>query len=210
MNEAHSTSRLRFETVASIVAMLVGVSALFVAWDQAQIMRKQQHASVLPVVNVSAGLRTTRDDHALTVTFSNGGIGPAVIKSAALKIGGEDVSGWPDFAERLLPPALRSGAETSFDSAIGILAAGDEAKAIEITWPRTEEVTPAIEELRTRILASTGAEIDFTLCYCSVFDRCWVTSAQETAVSRAVKRCEDEGHDVVARILQTFSKDPQS
>ena len=44
--------RISFEAVGSIVAVIIGLAALFVAWDEARSVRKQQAASVLPVIKI--------------------------------------------------------------------------------------------------------------------------------------------------------------
>lgn len=199
------TLRLNFETVASIMAMLIGASALFVAWDQAQIMRKQQHASVIPILNVSGGFSSARNAHVMTVSIRNDGIGPAIIESAALTIAGEDVQGWPDLRERFLPEPLRAHYDTSLDSTIGVLAAGERSEAIRISWPRGEGRDEAFEALKARVFSSPGDNAVFSVCYCSVFDRCWRAGAGDRARPEPVKRCGDAGEDVVARLLQTIS-----
>ena len=40
------------QTLTGIGAMLVGIAALFVAWDQGRVMRAQQHGAVFPVLQV--------------------------------------------------------------------------------------------------------------------------------------------------------------
>jgi hypothetical protein len=39
MSDQPSLLRLRFETVGAIAAIVAGVAALFVSWDQARVMR---------------------------------------------------------------------------------------------------------------------------------------------------------------------------
>ena len=136
--------RLNFETVGSITAMVIGACALFVAWDQAQIMRKQQHASVLPVINIDGGFSTSADSHVMTLSFSNDGIGPALIESASLTLDGREILDWPDLRDRLLPPALHEGFESNLDTSIGILAAGETSRSIVLAWPVGDEQTDGV------------------------------------------------------------------
>ena len=201
---------LNFETIGSIAAIVIGACALFVAWDQAQIMRKQQHASVIPAVNIASGFSSDPDAYVMTVTISNDGIGPAVIESAALYVDGEPVRDWPDFRDRLLPPGLHGDFSSNLDSAIGMLAAGEKSVAIQFLWPRSEETRAGFEALKARAFSADSAKTYFSVCYCSVFEKCWMTGPEKsTARPEKVKKCEHAGDDVVARLLQTISEDEQ-
>ena len=59
--------RLRFETVGSISAIVVGVAALFVSWDQARVMRQEIRASLWPALQID-GFADTLADRITTVT----------------------------------------------------------------------------------------------------------------------------------------------
>ena len=197
-----------FETTGSIAAIVIGACALFVAWDQAQIMRKQQHASVIPAVSIASGFSSEPDAFVMTVTLGNDGIGPAVIESAELYVDGEPVKDWPDLRDRLLPPALHSVYSSNLDSAIGMLAAGEKSDAITIYWPRTEETSAAFEALKARVFSNQSAGTYFSVCYCSVFDKCWIVGPERnTARPAEVKKCSNAGDDVVTRLLRTISED---
>lgn len=200
---------LNFETIGSIAAIVIGACALFVAWDQAQIMRKQQHASVLPAVNVASGFSTEDDGYVMTVTLRNDGIGPAMIESAALYIDGEAVKDWPDMRDRLLPPALHHHFSSSLDSAAGMLAAGERSEAIRIVWPRNDETRAGFEALKARVFAADPGQTHFSVCYCSVFDKCWISGPETAVRPQPVRKCENPGDDVVARLLMTIAESPQ-
>lgn len=210
MSKKTKAPRLSFDTVGSIAAIVIGACALFVAWDQAQIMRKQQHASVMPAVNVASGFSSNADSFVMTVTISNDGIGPALIESASLHVDGKPVEDWPDLRDRLLPPALHDDFASNLDSAIGMLAAGAKSDAIQLIWPRNETTSAGFEALKARVFSADSAENYFSVCYCSVFDKCWVAGPERnTSRPTHVKKCNDAGDDVVARLLQTISKDEE-
>ncbi|MEO1013953.1 MAG: hypothetical protein AAFX08_02080 [Pseudomonadota bacterium] len=194
---------LNFETVGSIVAMVVGLSALFVAWDQAQIMRKQQHASVIPIVNVAGGFSSAADENVMTISIQNDGIGPALVESAQLVVAGAAVSDWSDLSTRLLPDALRSRLDVSLSSAIGVLAAGERLDVLIARWPRDPALEAAFRSLQADVYSSMGKTTDFGVCYCSVFDKCWRTNSTGAARPIPVSACDNAGDDVIARLLQT-------
>jgi hypothetical protein len=206
VDEPAKKRSLNFETIGSVVAMVIGVCALFVAWDQAQVMRKQQHASVIPIINIGGGFSTSGGANTMTISFQNDGIGPAIVESATLAIDGREVSDWPDLRDRFLPERLKEGFHSSLDTSIGVLAAGERTDAILITWPSDEITDAAFGELKSKVFSSSGQSAVFSVCYCSVFDRCWRagSGADAGAKPASVKKCDDAGEDVVARLLQTI------
>lgn len=209
MSKSSRRLSLNFETIGSIAAIVIGVCALFVAWDQAQIMRKQQHASVLPAVNIAAGFSSESDAYVMTVLIRNDGIGPAMIESARLFVDGVPINDWPELRDRLLPPTLHANFSSSLDSAVGMLAAGEQSRAIQLNWPRNDDTRDGFETLKARVFSPASADTYLSICYCSVYDKCWVTSPINTARPQKVNKCENAGDDVVARLLQTISEDEQ-
>lgn len=165
MSDAPSRLRLRFETVGSIAAIVVGVAALFLSWDQARVMRAQNHASVLPAIQID-GYRSVEGDIArIGVRVANNGVGPAVIEHVALFRDGEPSL---DFApiEALLPVDHT----LSWQTMIGrVLAAGEAVRPAEFAWG-LENADPAALEA----LSAEWRRWDVRVCYCSVFGKCWI------------------------------------
>jgi len=192
VSDQPSKLRLRFETVGSIAAIVVGVAALFVSWDQARVMRAQQHASVLPALQID-GFSSAMDDRvSMGVRFKNNGIGPAVVRAVTLERAG-DAREDMDSVVALLPP----GAQRSWTSMIGrIIAAGESVEPIRFDWP-----AGAMSLERGAALRSEWSEWDLSVCYCSVFERCWTVSTLDGSGQRQpVDRCEPSENDVFERI----------
>ena len=57
LQQPRQSFRMRFETVGSIAAIVVGVAALFVSLYQARVMQAQQHAAVWPILTIDQGMR---------------------------------------------------------------------------------------------------------------------------------------------------------
>ncbi|MEM9704569.1 MAG: hypothetical protein AAF850_00680 [Pseudomonadota bacterium] len=198
------TLNLSFETVGSIAAMFIGVCALFVTWDQAQIMRKQQHAAVLPVLTVDVSMSSAGDAHAFAVTLHNEGVGPAMVQSAAMTVEGQTIETWGDFAAAFLPTPLATPANASIGTSRGVIAAGEDETVLRLIWPQTPVHDAAFRMLTKRIFGPTGANSTFVVCYCSVFDRCWeIGGKSEQDQPQKVPRCVDQGRDVTERLLTT-------
>lgn len=201
--------KLSFETVGSIAAIVVSIVALFIAWDEARILRRQQHASFLPIVNINSSLSRSAERLVFSVELVNDGVGPALVKRASLTVGGEEVLSLPDFQRLLLPGALKfNGVEdpdvgTDFGSSLGVLSVGEAARVMQIDWPADAAKSAAFEELKQRIFQSAREDLEFSLCYCSVFGRCWRASSAANADPARVKACPEDGRDVTSLILQT-------
>src|ERR1043165_8879381 len=82
----HVTRELRYET---IIATLVGVSALFVSAYTAYVQRQQVRAAVWPILEYS-----TSNDPKIRFTLDNKGVGPAIVRHVVVRVDGEPVRNW--------------------------------------------------------------------------------------------------------------------
>ncbi len=176
--------------VLGVAAIVLSVCGLFVSIYQATLARQAQRASVWPHVVIAPSLK----GESLRLWVQNTGVGPARIETAVARVDGETASGWNEVVSRLeLPP---EGGQESYRSLVGgrVLPAGSDVEGVlEISgaaW--ASGFWTAIMEGR----------VDIELCYCSVFEECWLTRLQTVAgrmrgapgeSARAVKRCEAVG-----------------
>ena len=169
---------LNFETVGSIAAMLIGACALFVAWDQAQVMRKQQHASVWPLLSPDFTIDADDNSLILELSLANEGVGPALIESAYLTLNGEEVVRQEVLMSRLFPNGGLKGSASFNGSDIegAVVGAGDEAQVFRLAWPQTEENNAIFSEFAGSYVIGGGLDVSVTTCYCSIFDRCFVST----------------------------------
>ncbi|MCB2112407.1 MAG: hypothetical protein KDD85_02530 [Parvularculaceae bacterium] len=180
---------MNFETVGSIVAMVVGVSALFVAWDQAQVMRAQQHASVWPLINTEFTVDPSPEGLALEMSVSNRGVGPALIESASLLVNGEPVAGRAALLNSIFGDNQPAGSASLVGSSLesNALGAGESVQLFRMTWQANEENVAAFSALGQRYINGEGADIRLEICYCSVFNRCYVSF--EEGRPKTVRSC---------------------
>ena len=163
-----SKLRLRFETVGSITAIVVGVAALCVSWDQGRVMRAQQHASVLPALQIDGYWGEYETGPRVGVRVSNNGVGPAIIRHVTLLQDGEPTADY-DALLSIFPDDI----STSWSSMNGrILAAGDIVEPLSIGL----EALPEGEAQQA--LVAEWTRWGMTVCYCSVFDRCWIADTR--------------------------------
>lgn len=185
--------QLKFETVgsiaaiiSSIAALIVGAAALYVAWDQARVMRAQQHAAVWPILSID--LETEIDGSRLTVQFSaeNAGIGPALLRHAELRNAQGVIHSWAAFRDAM-PDDIAKSDQVLHASIPGrALFPGRQTTPYGMIWDLEENTDLTIEKMEPW-LQNTSLEI----CYCSVFDRCWIQSSDNTGAARSVNACAD-------------------
>ncbi|XBQ17139.1 MAG: hypothetical protein ABL308_04495 [Oceanicaulis sp.] len=192
MTERPSKLRLRFETVGSIAAIVVGVAALFVSWDQARVMRAQQHASVLPALQIDGYRARDGETASIGLRVRNAGVGPAIVSSVELERLGEPSEDFAPIAS-LLPEQF----ETNWSTMIGrVIAAGETVEAMSFHWA-LDAMTPEQAEA----LAAEWASWDVTICYCSVFERCWISETRGVGVrARDVRDCPAPRDDIFERL----------
>ncbi len=160
------------QMLVGLSALLLSVCGLFISIYEASLIRQAQRASVWPYVEVSASLRSSR----IQLGVQNTGVGPARIQAASVTYKGETKANWWDLILNDLGANVDSVG--FYQSAINgrVLPTNSEQ---EIFFRITKDSGPAARELfaslRREIIEGT---IDVTVCYCSVYDECWISSVQ--------------------------------
>ncbi|PWE18433.1 hypothetical protein DDZ18_02165 [Marinicauda salina] len=178
--------RLRFETVGSITAIVVGVAALFVSWDQGRVMRQEIRASVWPALQVDGFVESGPDELSMGLRVQNAGVGPALIERFTVYEQGELVRDIADLRAR-----MGEDVDFSQESLTGrIIAAGDEVRPFLF---RYDDPAAAAAELGSSdavdILAAVSGRWEAEVCYCSSLGQCWTSDlSPEPPVETA--RCD--------------------
>ncbi len=190
-----SKLRLRFETVGSIVAIVVGVAALWVSWDQGQVMRDEMRASVWPALQVDGFTDTAGGDLNVGLSLENAGVGPALIERVTLRRNGElvaDLDALRAMVAEGLDGQTAEDLNVSFQSATGrILAAGARIRPFEFhfesaaDFPLENEF--ALSAGSGRVTTAWSVEV----CYCSSLGDCWATGT-DISPPTSVNRCDAE------------------
>ena len=72
------------EGVITVGALVTSAAAVYIAWDQANTMRVEQHASVLPAIQIDRFEEFSNAGLIIGFTVENAGVGPAFIRKAHL------------------------------------------------------------------------------------------------------------------------------
>ncbi len=175
------------ESMIGISALILSLCGLFISFYEASLIREYQRASVWPHVEV--GFSFQQDNIAFHI--SNTGIGPARIKAANVSYKGEIVRGWAELKDSMklgknvkrretvrisdhvstinsivLPPNIR------YDD-IFRLDFENRKKANEIIY----------QNFRDEI---ENGNINITVCYCSVYEQCWITEMIDSETNREI------------------------
>jgi hypothetical protein len=141
-------------------AIGISVATLFVYIYQARIMQSQQHASVWPYVewyhsNVGG----------IYVEVKNKGIGPAIIKSATLRVGGKVVENIDELFTEMIGDHEGMAFVTSY---IGgrVMSPGESFRVFVVTD------SAYLHKLDS---AFNARQFEMEICYCSIYKDCWTS-----------------------------------
>ncbi len=182
------SNRISFETVGSIVAIVVGVAALFVAWDEAKSVRKQQAASVLPILKVYTLYVSEEEGYKSAVIVENVGVGPAFIENARSSWSGESLQSIRAGLRHL--PDAQNLTNIWTSPLYGEIVAGDsQYEYVSAIMPTDKISATYVNELKNTIASNLKIEA----CYCSIYNDCWKTSLNKDGRPEPVKTCKGEG-----------------
>jgi hypothetical protein len=183
--EVRKTGQHTLDMVTSICALGISAVSIFMAWDNGHDMQKLVHASSWPAVELGSGNRDGQGGSSLSFGLKNAGIGPARLHTFAFFVDGEAVHAeytmaalaerccsaeWKSALQRTGGDVRRAmGGDISRPIAHSFLSPHEDATALR--WPRTDEnqtLWNAVDQARQR------GRITMRVCYCSVFDECWI------------------------------------
>ncbi|MEM1087172.1 MAG: hypothetical protein AAGH90_05535 [Pseudomonadota bacterium] len=169
----------KVEFFVAICALFSSLIAIWVAWDQSRVMRAQQDGMVFPVLQLDGFVSTEAETISLGLRLENSGVGPALIESVQIVDDKEYVTSLAPY-RAILP----EGFTISWAGLIGrAVAPGSGFDVLRLQWD-SDEITR--QELNAA--AFEWGELDFEICYCSVFQKCWIETMSITR-AQSVETC---------------------
>jgi len=164
--------RLSFwQTVLSVVGVFIAVLALYAALTESEAVRQQTSAAVWPFVQVSIADFDSREDAGFTLSFTNAGVGPALVRSLRVIVDGEPMRDWAHIVAHL---------GGTLDDQVGrshisdrVLSPGQKIDLISVT-------DTALARQFQAVIANPENSISY--CYCSIFDDCWLADSRYQAL----------------------------
>ena len=156
--------------IASLIAVIVSISALMVSIYEARMMKEQQDlmvsqqkTSVWPYVKGNTLLNFDSISSVIAI-LENKGIGPALIDEITISINGEQLKDYNEIKEQLSKIYLDHPFFLSLASLKDhVLAPGETLEFLKIQYPSFKGHYQLVSEM----------EIEYNLCYCSVYGECW-------------------------------------
>lgn len=171
---SEKSSRREFlDTVLSVSAAVVALSALGVSIYQAKLARDQQRASAWPRLD----LTNNNGPHLYGRVIRNVGLGPAIVRSMTITANGRALRTWSEVGIAIYGPDARrmiandTALQTAFSSVHrgSVLLPGASIEQIRLSGSALAD---------TFENAAMSGRLLWTTCYCSLYGDCWTTTSQ--------------------------------
>lgn len=189
------------EIIIAACVVVISIASLFVAVYQSMVMERTMKASVWPLVQYAHGNASEETlEPEISLEIHNRGIGPAHLRRVDIFWNGERYQRIQDFiidccvnAEdrdqgRVELRELLNGESFGYvTSPVNdvILSAGEEVEFFIFPGPTDPDVHAIWESVD-----DARWQISLRICYCSVFEDCWVLdTAQETRERTSLSQC---------------------
>ena len=183
--ERHIIRLTFWQTILSVVGIVIAVLALYAALTESAAVRQQTAAAVWPFVQLMVENHDTGDAAAFSLAFSNVGVGPAKMQDVRMSIDGNVTRNW---SELIASVDGDSGAAVNRNFISDRVLRPDETVVIFST-----NDADLARKLVSAVSKPRGA---LTFCYCSIFDECWLAdSRDDLQAPELVGACPDFGSD---------------
>ena len=174
-----SKPRITASMITAIAAGIVSLSALTVSIYEAYLMREQQAASVLPIIDFWAAYDPGKG---YSLHLANKGLGPAFVKHISVQVDNAFGKHWTDALHKITGRQVAHNESALMGS---VLAPGETGELVGIGNP--EDGTAVWGQAQ---------RVTLRVCYCSVFQDCWVTTVKDLNTgkpfSEAIEACPSD------------------
>ncbi len=157
--------RLRFDLLIAVSALLISTIAALASVYQTRVINQQLSATVWPYLSFDR----TFSPASVTLSITNFGIGPALVRSAQIDLGGKPVASWDDviavyarIAHQMHVHGQLRISDSNLDGSV-VLSPGVTRRLIDVR--ASGSTIHAVRRL--------SGEISLTVCYCSLLGQCW-------------------------------------
>ncbi|MBB5204913.1 hypothetical protein HNQ51_002232 [Inhella inkyongensis] len=190
-HHGHSGHRW-LDIAAAGCAIVVSVISLFLAIHHGQVMKEMADANARmvtatswPWVSTATGNMTGQGEFAITLSVMNKGVGPARIQGIEMRYGDKVIASAQELLKLCCGDPREAGRRDFVDitSTVNgeVLAPGERIEMLRV--PREGSNREAWE-----LLNKERFKVKTRVCYCSVFDECWITRPDASEVDK-VQAC---------------------
>ncbi|MGH8172682.1 MAG: hypothetical protein ACREPX_06020, partial [Rhodanobacteraceae bacterium] len=163
--EATVNRRSLLSNLTSGLALGVSIFALAIGAWQTRLMQGQARASVWPFVAIGYTYNSNTDANGFVWHVDNNGVGPAKVQTVTLSLDDKPMKHWTDVLEGLGASAKINMSTTSL--------AGDVIPP-NLNRETTIEAVRINDRETASLFKAAIARFKMDICYCSVYDECWV------------------------------------
>jgi hypothetical protein len=156
------------EMIVALSALLIGLVTAFTSIYSAYVDREYARASVWPRLEI---FRSYSSD-SFSYNVANSGTGPALIKYAKVQSGSTYLKTWAELE------TFKNIKQSHISNR---------------TLPPQKTITPvSYEGENVGILVDADESISIELCYCSIYDQCWLIDRRNSPISTEACYVETE------------------
>lgn len=148
------------EMIVAISALITSLVAVIVAMYSAYIDRAYAKASVWPSVVIARSWQSNRYEYIVL----NQGNGPAIVNYVTMNVNGQPATSWEDVLQIVAPEKKVSYQQSHISN--GVIRPGQKIQAFKTG---DSAMVPLLLD----------ATFEVTMCYCSIYEDCWITSGVE-------------------------------
>lgn len=173
------------EMLIAICAVISSIAAVFIAWDQARVMRSQEKADVWPIVQLQHNTSSVEGSAIYEFDVQNAGVGPALIEDYLIRIpGGATTRSFEDMVHYFITDSLEEAyglpAYSNQSLSGRVIRQGDHLRVIGAAWPAQDGLEADFFGAVSSILSGERAPAEVFVCYCSILDDCWVATTHQS------------------------------
>jgi hypothetical protein len=172
-----------FALAVSFLALGLGIWQARLMSEQTRLMQQQARAGVWPYLSIGYALVADGDKRGYTWRIDNDGVGPARIESVTLTLDGKPLEHWKDVFRALYGDVP---VQATYSQIYG--------KVLPPSTNRetTIEAVHIPDPAQAKTFFEAQSRIEMSICYCSVYDDCWIARRQWPA-QEPVARCDATG-----------------
>ena len=149
--------------------------------DQTQIMQTQSRASVWPLIAIGENDTHTAEASLFTWRVDNNGVGPAKIESVVVNLDGKPYRTWKEISAVLAPDRPFHAGQSSINGVV---------LPPSLNRETTVEMVKLTDPALAKAFFDAQSRFKIEICYCSVYDDCWIATNDDHGKKPAVHSCE--------------------
>ena len=169
ITELSSVTALAF----SFLALTVGAYQARLMNAQTQLMQSQSRASVWPYLSIGYSINDQGEKRGYTWEISNDGVGPARIQSVVMSVDNKSARNWGDVFHALFG---NDPVDATYSQIFGRVLAPNTNRDTTI------EAVHLTNLAQAKIFYAEQNRLQMEICYCSVYNECWVARRQDPQV----------------------------